>query len=345
MKNIITQIGKQLLTWLLFWLFVFTLNRIVFYVVVSHLTQGSFLDIPLIIWHSIRLDFSMLAYFFMLPTLLLFAFLITKKHILLRVVDYFFIGLIVLYSMISIGEYGLYLEWKAKLNMQALLHFANPNEVFKTVSWFLMIGFIGLNVLFDFGYIYLYKKWIQYKNTIEIEGFEWNFTKAISMVAVCFVWVFGVVVSVRGGLQACPIQSSDAYFSKDPVQNDIAVNPMWNLAFNMMEHFNKFSKNPYDDFSMADARKIVADMYVVEKDTTIKFLNTDKPNVVYILMESWSASCIKGYGGDDFAPFFSSISQDGLSFTNAYPGGYVSDQGVPAALMGYPGLSRIAVIK
>jgi phosphoglycerol transferase MdoB-like AlkP superfamily enzyme len=82
----------------------------------------------------------------------------------------------------------------------------------------------------------------------------------------------------------------------------------------------------------------------VKKDTTEQFLKISKPNIVFILLESWSAYCIKSFGGDDYAPFMDSLSREGIRFTKMYPAGYVSDQGIPAVLSGYPGLSRIAVI-
>jgi phosphoglycerol transferase MdoB-like AlkP superfamily enzyme len=229
--------------------------------------------------------------------------------------------------------------------MQALEHFMNPEEVFKSASLELTVLFFTLSILFSWIYIRIYNKKISAKPYHQVPS-ERKPIKHILIKGFSLLIIFLAfsIISIRGGIQAIPIQSSDAYFCTIPILNDAAVNPFWNMVFSIMQYEGNLKENPYKDFTQAEADAIVKDLYSVQKDTTISVLNSQRPNIVFILLESWSANVIKSFGGDNFAPFMDSISKEGIRFTKFYPGGYVSDQGIPAVLSGYPSTSRIAII-
>lgn len=64
-----------------------------------------------------------------------------------------------------------------------------------------------------------------------------------------------------------------------------------------------------------------------------------------IILESWSANVVQSFrGGDKHTPFFDSLAEEGIKFTNFFPAGYVSDQGFPAILSSYPSSFKISVI-
>lgn len=194
-------------------------------------------------------------------------------------------------------------------------------------------------------FVWVYNKIVAFKKIETPVVTSKNSIKKYVIALVCFL-LFSTyaVLSIRGGVQAIPIQNSDAYFSNTPVVNDAAVNPFWNILYSISD-FMLFSKeNPYTYFSQAEADRITHDLFQVQKDTTIQFLQTARPNIVFIILESWSADCIKSFGGDDFAPFIDSLSKQSICFTNMYSAGYVSDQGIPAVLSAYPTTSRISIV-
>ena len=340
MKTIV----RQALLLILFWFCIFFVNRIVFYCCVTPLLQDvPFSLILLSFYHSMRLDMSMIGYLILLPVFLSALYFLFKRKVFLAAADVLTFVFIVLYNMAAFGEACLYREWKTKLNMQALEHFINPSEVFKSASLGLTLLFFSLTVVFSWLYIRVYRRKISFHKFIyavpmpTLKLLVYAFFLLLSGAAVS-------IISIRGGLQQIPIQSSDSFFCTTPIINDAAVNPLWNIAFSMMEYEMHNKENPYKDFPQEEADRITRSLFAVAKDTTVHFLNTDKPNVVFILLESWSANCIKSFGGDNYAPFMDSLSRQGLLFSKLYPAGYVSDQGIPAVLSGYPGMSRIAVI-
>lgn len=340
MKSIV----RQSLLLILFWFCIFLLNRIVFYCCTTVLLHDvSFSLILQSFWHALRLDLSMIGYLTLLPFFLYALYGGFRRKFILQIADGFNILIILLYNLCAFGEVCLYREWKAKLSMQALEHFTNPSEVFKSASIGLTVLFFSLTVIFSWIYIRIYRRKISLvpkhplAATPVLKRVWTSFAFLIAAAAFC-------IISLRGGFQQIPIQSSDSFFCTVPIANDVAVNPLWNLSFNFMEYENHFRENPYKDFPQAEADRITRSLYTVSKDTTNVFLSTPRPNIVYILMESWSAYCVKSFGGDDYAPFIDSLSRQGIRFDKLYPAGYVSDQGIPAVLSGYPAISRIAVI-
>ena len=95
---------------------------------------------------------------------------------------------------------------------------------------------------------------------------------------------------------------------------------------------------------MDEAQQIVEAAFKVEKDTTVSIFSSAKPNIVFIILESWSAYESKALGGDNFTPVFDSLSKNGLLFTNCFSAGHTSDQGIPAILSSYPSSSKLSLI-
>lgn len=285
----------------------------------------------------------MIGYLIAFPMFCFFIYLLFRKRGIVHFIDWFNYLLIIIYSLTVIGEMCLYREWKAKLSMQAIQHFTHPSEVFRSTSLGLTIVFFLASIIFSWFYISLYKRKISLLNIHPIPEktggkFHW---KSFSFLIVGALFS---TLSIRGGLQQIPIQSSDAFFCIQPIINDAAVNPLWNIAYNIIDYENHFKENPYTDFNQEKADSITSSLYQIEKDSTSIFLKNSRPNIVFILIESWSAYGVKSFGGDNFAPFIDSLSRQGIRFTKLYPVGYVSDQGIPAVLSGYPCTSRISVI-
>lgn len=338
------RIVRQLLLLSIFWILIFTLCRILFYFCNTHLLTGIGFGLALqSFYKGMRLDLSMIAYLLAIPFLLTILYHFLQKKFIAKAIDYFNYGLIIFYTLIAVGELCLYREWQSKLSVQALQHLANPSEVFKSASWGLTILFFTLVITQGSFFIWLYRKKISFGEFLQevkqpLKELVWK------GIVFLFAGAFVIVFFLRGGLQAIPIQSSDPYFCTEPLINDAAVNPMWSIMFNIFEHEKHFKKNPFNDFVQKDAERMVKEFYKVEKDTTEKFLTTQRPNIVFILLEGWSAQCIKSYEGDNYAPFFDSLSLQGIRFTKFYPQAYTSDQGIPAVLSGYPSASRISII-
>lgn len=333
---------KHMAKLLVFWMLVFFINRIVFYLTTSHLVpdvsawifiqsffQGFFIDISTYAYVTGAIIIvQLLAYLFQLR------FITKVSHWLNYLI-------IILYNLIAVGEAVLYREWSSKLSSKALSHFANPSEVFSTASTGLTITFFTLSIVLSFIYIVAYRRWLRQFAFPESEK---NFFIRFGIFVPSFALVFGIwLVMIRGGF-GIPIQSSDAYYCNEPMMNDVAVNPAWNIGFEILSFTTREQSTMFKliDHKLAENR--LAELYQIEKDSTEQVLENTKPNLVFIILESWSADCVKSFRGDDFAPFLDSLSIEGVRFTNTYAAGHVSDQGIPAILSGQPCVSRFSVV-
>jgi len=142
------------------------------------------------------------------------------------------------------------------------------------------------------------------------------------------------VILIRGGLTNIPINQSVAYFSNDVFANDIAVNPLYNI----MQDATIKSTIPETSFykfrSNEEAKSLILDDYTVTKDSTISVINTSRPNLVFIFLESWSADNVSVLGGiEGCTPQFNALSKEGLLFTQAYSNAYVSEYRLCLALI------------
>ena len=285
----------------------------------------------------------MMAYLLAAPFLSGVVYYFIQKKVIVKSIDYANYFFILLYTLNAIGEICLYREWKSKMSMQALQHLAHPSEVFRTTSFGLTILFCSLSISLVFIFVWLYQWKISFTKFLSVntDSFKQRAWRGILFLV---IGTFTLVILMRGGFQNYPIQSSDPYFCTQPMANDVAVNPLWSIMFNIFEYEKHFKENPFVTFDQNEAEKIVHDYFEVKKDTTIQFLTTKRPNLVFIVLEGWSAYCIKSYGGDDYTPFMDSLSRKGIRYTKFYPPAYTSDQGIPAILSGYPSASRITII-
>jgi len=290
-----------------------------------------------------KLDIATGTILTLLPLLLSSAYYIFQKEVIKKVLRGLIVLSLLVYIITAVGDAGLYKEWNAKINMQALAHFSNPSEVFKTISPLLIALFVVLLALFFLPFYFLYSKKI---DPILQKDEQTNFKKRSGYGI--FLFLFGVasgVILIRGGFTGIPMNQSIAYFSNDVFANDIAVNPLYNIMQDATIKTNIPEVTMYKFRSNEDAKKIIEDDYTIQKDSSISILNTIRPNLVFIFLESWSADNVSVLGGiDGCTPRFNELSKEGLLFTNAYSNAYVSDQGIPAVLSAFPSVSRLAVI-
>src|SRR5690606_26201746 len=75
-------------------------------------------------------------------------------------------------------------------------------------------------------------------------------------------------------------------------------------------------------------------------------LSVDRPNVVIIILESFTADVIESLGGDKgIAPGFENLIANGLFFNHIYASGERTDKGVTAVLSAFPAQAVRSIMK
>lgn len=322
----------------LYWMLLFQLLRTIFLLYnLDEASGNGFFEVIRAYWAALILDNSAAGYIMMFPLLVGFLKSIFLPKVFYRINQAYHYLMIVVAVCISIAELPLYDEWKVKLNFRALTYLTRPSEVFQTASVAnIVLGFLAIVIVSAFA-IYAFNRFVLSKKYTQTSLY--GALAHIALLPVFFIW------GIRGGLQPIPVHLSDAYYSKSPFLNLVAVNSQWNLMNSVVKNFKYKNKNPYIFFDNKLAQQAVQELYRTEKDTTILVLNNSRPNIVLILLESWSADVIKSLGGyDSITPEFDKLAGEGILFTQTYGTGGLSDEGISAVLSGQPSLPSVIVV-
>ncbi len=336
-KAVIVSFLKQYLFWILF----FILGRTIFILGnINELSGTGISEILLTYWYAIYLDISTACYIMSVSFVFLFlSSLFWQK--LFGILNLYYTYLVVLVmSVIIAGELGIYDEWGTKLNYKAITYLLHPDEIIKTAKVSVIITGILVIIIQCFAGFYFYRKFVYLKRPEHNKrNYVFSFLFLIIIPPV-------LLLGIRGGIQQIPVKQSDVYFSKNHFLNIAAVNSGWNLIHSIYKNKKYMNENPYRYYDLEEAKKVVANLYTVEKDTTIKILTVKKPNIVFIILESWAADVVPACGGDSgITPRFDNLVNEGLVFTNIYGSGARSDQGIPAILSGYPAQPTTSIIE
>ncbi len=289
-----------------------------------------FSEILMTYWVAIPLGISTASYligFTFLLTLILF--FVKSKYFFIADKVYMIIAIAV-FSLIICGELGIYEEWRTKLNIKALYYLKNPGEVYEsasTVTFFILVLLLLIQISF---WYFIYLRFFQLK----LEKFRFKIIPFIAF----FVFGGGVIfIGIRGGIDEIPINQSKSYFSGYNILNHAATNSANSFFYSYLETREFKNTNPFLFFEQEEARQITSGLLKVETDTTIKVLKVNRPNVVVILLEGWSADAIESLGGDTgITPNFKYLEGKGILFTQHYASGNRSDQGNVAVISGFP---------
>jgi phosphoglycerol transferase MdoB-like AlkP superfamily enzyme len=326
---------------LLFWLLFFFLERLIFIVYFfDRLSYNSLSEVAFSFLYALRLDLSMIAYLSVLPLLSYLVLLFIPSFKLPKALGKFYISFFLLiFSMISVFNLNLYREWGSKINYRAVdLGLNSTREAIASASSSpILLSLSILITLFTFS-VYFAIKFID----LRIHNQEAAIWKKASTT---FLMLLITFLAIRGGWQLSPINQSMAYYSNETVLNHAAVNTEWNLIHDIIS--NKYGKdNPYQYYSREEAQKILSEIYKKPIETTPIFLNSERPNVVLIILESYTSELVGVLGGEKgITPNTDRLATEGILFENIYAAADRTDKGVLASISAFPAQAIRSVMK
>lgn len=325
----------------LFWLVFFSIDRLIFiFIYYKKVAAVPFSEIAATFYHAIPLDLSMTAYIAAIPLLSYIYWLLNGRKIVeLKWISVYNTILTIICSILSVVNFNIYREWGSKVNAQALsFAFASPNEALASSASSPLGLSISLLILLAVLGLFLQRFVVSRKLAFTISPI---WLRAL----LCLVLIAANFLLIRGGLDGSPITQSMAYFSKDQVLNNAAVNTEWNLISSVLAA--KMTKNnPYLYLDKNQAAEDVKALYTPLKDTTISILTTKRPNVVLVIIESFTADLTKTLGNEEgITPSFDTLINKGVLFSQIYSPGNRTDKGVIATLAGFPTLGTGSIVK
>ena len=323
------------------------------------------LRIVFLLWQLNDLDLSVFSLLKILGTgflfdvgVLSFLFVISSLYILIipqkwigstldRIAIYFGFSLTLLIFVFTFfAEITFWEEFKCRFNFVAVDYLIYTFEVVQNIheSYPLYILIPSMLLITGFIFYYFWKKQFFNLTFSTKVSFKNRFiTLLIAIVLMSFYIVF--------------VTNSNAEWSKNRYNNEISKAGIYSFFAELRNNKLDF-KTFYSSISDEEAFQIVRDNL---QEENAKFLTNDfsikrkikdslssenKPNVVFILIESMSASFMSEFGNEEkITPFLDSISNQSLFFKNLYATGNRTVRGMEAVTLSIPPTPGQSIVK
>lgn len=295
-------------------------------------------DYGKVIYHGLSLDMATAGYLTALPLLVLLVSVWTGKMQLRRWMRPYLIVIAIVMAIVFVVDMALYTFWGFKLDATVFNYLDSPSEAFASVSvGFMLIrllGMIAVTVLIAWLLIRITPK--------KLEICKKRFVTTLLLL----VMGGGLFIAIRGGVGESTSNIGQVYFSEHQFLNHSAVNPCFSLLSSMGK--NERFEEMFEFFPEEERAAHFDGLYPIPSDTcaTTRLLNTDRPNVLLILLEGFGATFVESLGGTPgTSPCIDSLAREGVFFTQCYANSYRTDRGTLCTLSGYPGLPQTSVMK
>lgn len=293
-----------------------------------------------VIWHGLPLDLSIAAYFTIVPALMLIVSVWLDKPILYKVNRVYYLLISIIISIVSICDLALYGYWGFRLDTTPLFYFlSSPKDALASVSF----EYIGLGLIaIAADCCFLYATFLYLLDTKK-HPFKIPFNR-LTVTGVLTVLTALLFVPIRGGLTVSTMNLGKVYFSENQRLNHAAINPLFSLidSFTRQENF----ANQYRFFSKGK-NQIIFDRLTDKPQSTPlpKIFNNQRPNIIFVVLESFSAHLMPTLGGEPIAMNLEKIAKQGILFTNFYANSFRTDRGLVSILSGYPAQPTTSIMK
>ena len=291
------------------------------------------------------------------PGLLFICSAWTVSNLLRRIWHGYFAFISGLLSVIFTVDLGLYEYWGFRLDATPLFYFfSSPKDAVASVSIWVVIGGIIAMVAYAAALYGIFYGVLMRKRVFERMKIPYRRLRVSGVLLLLTGLLF---IPIRGGFTVSTMNTGKVYFSTDQRLNHAAINP----AFSLMESLSKQKDfGSQYRFMEADAADrifsgltdpavpmrdgISADSLQQAPDSLHSLFTTKRPDVLFIIMESFSSWLMTTLGGEPgVAVQLDSLAQEGVLFTNFYANSFRTDRGLVAILSGYPAQPSTSIMK
>ncbi len=288
-----------------------------------------------VMYHALPVDLSCAGYFLVIPLLLIILSIWWNNLPLRAIMRVYNIVLAITLALAFVSDAALYPFWGFKLDSSVFFYLKSPQEAMASVSiWFVLVAVMLISLL-----VWVITKLLN--NTY----CKLNKVKRLFPVTMFFVLLMApLFLSMRGGLKESTMNIGKVYYSTNQFLNHSAVNPVFSVLSSMSKS-GDFSEQ-YNYFAEEKRAELADSLFNVSDSETLQLLNTDRPNILIVLMEGFGGDFLSSISGlQDVAPNLDSLAMQGVFFSNCYAGSFRTDRGIVCALNGHPGLPSESIMK
>ncbi len=318
----------------LFWLIFFVSMRLIF--MLYHF--GQLPSLSAYDWIKIFslggwMDFSLIGYILLLSGIFISLFFFTGR-ITQLVFKYFNLFLLTFFVLLLVSDMELYRHWGYRIDATPLFYLKTPEEAFASLKFWLILVLFLFSLLLIFSFSKFYHFLI---GRMRLDKGKWW------MVPIFLFLSATMIIPIRGGLGVAPMNPGKVYFSHNLFGNHAALNGVWNMIYGLT--MLKSMGKQYPDYISAKEADPYIISFEITNDDAPKVLKTTKPNIVVILLESFTSKFIMPLGGlEGVTPNLNKLCKQGLLFSNIYASGDRSDKGLVSILGGFPAQSTQSII-
>jgi len=319
-----------------FWLVFFTLSRIIFLIYLhDQSSQLTWKEIFTPLFLGLRMDAAMAGYWLLLPGLIFMTSSVLPKRVVYLLQGIVTTVLLFISTLLVVADLELYTHWGFRINSTPLMYLETEamSSVNATVLIFLVLIFIGLFASFLFIY---WKKLAPQLLTLSKLPLLWG-----------LVWLIitgALIIPIRSSVSVAPLNTGFVYFHKTKAfPNHVGINPVWNFFKSVAgDDSHRYSNNFY---TPADLNQQF-DSLMVTHGKTLRLLSEKKPNIILIILESFTSKIVEPLGGmPGITPELNALTKEGILFKNFYASGDRTDKGLVSLLSSYPAQPRSSIVK
>ncbi len=321
-----------------------------------------------VITHGLLLDCTIAGYLTALPLLMTLVSIWLPGSFYRKLLKGYFGIMAVLIAAIFAVDVALYGYWGFRLDATLFFYLQSPGDAMASVPVGQFFAQLLMFAVYACGIYWVLKRFI-------VPLFpETQVRKRLGGSLVILLLGGILFIPIRGGVTTSTANVGMVYFSKNQFLNHSAINPCFSLIASLSKQqdfasqFNFFPEeerkeiiealsphqvqghketNPTEpDSGQAPLRSRI-ECGNGEGDTIPEaLLNTSRPNVLIILMESFSANAVGAIGGDSaITPNLNRLSREGVLFTNMYANSFRTDRGIVSVLNGYLAQPTTSIMK
>lgn len=313
----------------------------VFLLYYYHLSaQVTAFQLFLVFIHGFSLDATVAGWFTVVPLLLVIVSLWVhwSPKVWHRILLIYFGIVTLLASAIFAVDLGLYEYWGFRLDGMLLNYLTEPSVAMASVSVWQTIR----QLLFFFGYAAILF-WVYYRVTMLFPTESED--KPFRMLAVLLVLGGVLFLDIRGGVGPAVANVSKAYFSTNMYLNHAATNPVFSFLSSVV-HTDGLNDYNYQTDAAVEKDFVHYSQPVASDTLSQSVLNTTRPNVVLVVMESYCRTLSdEKVKGEWVGANLHRLSKEGIWFENFYSNSFRTDRGTVALLSGFPGQPNMSISK
>jgi phosphoglycerol transferase MdoB-like AlkP superfamily enzyme len=274
------------------------------------------------------MDTAMSGYLSAGVALLLVVTAFTRGKTVARIVSVYAFFFTVVFGITAVADMETYGYWGFRLDSTPLMYLKTPKEAFASTDMSKLVVLLLLLTAL------VAALWQAYRVILRVTLLKSSSKAGWAGIPIFLFAGTLMILPIRGNLGVAPMNVSFVFHHPTNLfANHASLNVVWN-AIKSLSYFGKV--NVYHFMENDKAERLFSENYPAQ-ETTLLLLKEQRPNIIVIMLESFSNRLIEPLGGKpDVTPYLNRLCREGIVFSNMYSASDRTDKGLLAVLSGYP---------